>query len=80
MKNTFQCPKCSSTSVIRIEGQKLNQNQVISLNRWGTQTAVLDRYLCVACGYTEEWLQMDSKFSRWVKRNKDKGNLHSDFV
>jgi predicted nucleic-acid-binding Zn-ribbon protein len=80
MKNTFQCPKCSSTRVIRIEGQRLNQNQVISLNRWSTQTAVLDRYLCTSCGFTEEWIQIDSKFSRWVERNKDKGNFASDFV
>ena len=80
MKNTFQCPKCHSTDVIRIEGQRFNQNQIISLSKWATTNAVLDRYLCTECGYTEEWIQIDDKFKKWVTKNRDKGNLLSDYV
>ncbi|RLD19531.1 MAG: hypothetical protein DRI69_08165 [Bacteroidetes bacterium] len=80
MKHTFQCPKCESTDVIKIEGQRYNQNHIVSLTNWGTNHAVIDRFLCTHCGYTEEWLQLTSKFKKWVAKNKDKGNLASDFV
>ena len=80
MKHTFQCPKCQSVDVIKIEGQKYNQNQLVSLTNWGTITAVIDRYLCTHCGYTEEWLQLSDKFNKWVQKNKDKGEFLGDFV
>ncbi len=80
MKNTFQCPKCDSVDVIRIQGQRYNQNQIISLSKWATVNAVLDRYICTSCGYTEEWVQLDKKFEKWVAKNRDKGDLHTEFV
>jgi len=80
MKHTYQCPKCESIDVIKIEGQRFNQNQIISLTKWAVSSAVLDRFLCTNCGYTEEWIQLNSKFKKWVAKNKDKGNLASDFV
>lgn len=80
MKHTFQCPKCQSVDVIKIEGKKYNQNQLVSLTNWGTITEVIDRYLCTQCGYTEEWLQLSSKFNKWLKKNKDKGEFLGDYV
>lgn len=80
MKNSFQCVKCGSSDVIKIEGSRMNQTQYISLMRWGTTNAVVDRYLCVHCGYIEEWIQMNDKFKKWVKKNRDKGTFNSDFV
>ncbi|MDX1408935.1 MAG: hypothetical protein R3330_12395 [Saprospiraceae bacterium] len=80
MKDSYQCPKCTSTEVIRIEGNRLNQNQVVSLTKWGTATVVLDRLLCTNCGFTEEWIKIDDKFRRWLDKNRDKGQLESDFV
>ena len=80
MKNTFQCVKCHSTDVIRVEGQRYNQNQLVSLTKWATSNAVIDRYLCCACGYTEEWIQLDDKFKKWLSKNKKQGNINSDFV
>ena len=68
MRTTSTCPKCNSTDVISVKGNKLNQNHRISLDNWGLKYVVIDRYLCVRCGYTEEWLQMDDKFDRWVEK------------
>ena len=81
MKHSYQCPKCQSTSVIKIEGNRMNQNQVVSLSKWGTHNVVLDRMLCTSCGFTEEWIKIDAKFERWVEKNGDKGDKYrSDFV
>jgi len=66
--------------VVRIKGQRYNQNQVISLSKWATVNAVLDRYICTSCGYTEEWVQLDKKFNRWVSKNRDTGSLDTEFV
>ena len=52
------------------EGKKLNQK--IDLDKWGLKCAGIDRYICVQCGFTEEWVQMDDKFDRWVDQNWDK--------
>lgn len=81
MKNSSTCPKCQSTDVIRIEGSKVNQNHKLSLDKWGVKNVVIDRYLCVQCGYTEEWIQLDEKFDRWVEKqwSKNRGD-YSDFV
>ncbi|MDX1479533.1 MAG: hypothetical protein R3301_17590 [Saprospiraceae bacterium] len=80
MKHSYQCPKCTSTAVIKIEGNRLNQNQVVSLTRWATANVILDRMLCTSCGFTEEWIRIDDKFLRWLEKNRDKGQLKSDFV
>ena len=80
MRNTQQCPKCESTDVIMIEGQRFNQTQIISLTKWGAANAVLDRYLCANCGFTEEWIQLDKKFMKWVEKARDKGNFRTDYV
>lgn len=80
MKHSYQCPKCHSTNVIKVEGSRLNQNQVIHLSKWGTQSVVLDRMLCTSCGYTEEWIQLDEKFDRWLEKNRKDDQIRSDYV
>ncbi len=80
MRNSHQCPKCNSIDVITIVGNRYNQTQIISLTKWAGNNAVLDRDICTSCGYTEEWVQLDAKFNKWVAKKRKDGNLHSDFV
>ena len=69
MKYNLKCPKCESTEIIRPRGSKYNQSFRISLDKWGTKYANIDRYICVSCGFTEEWVIMDAKFNKWVDSN-----------
>ena len=74
------CPKCNSSDIIKIGGNRMNSNMMISLKKWGTMTAAIDRYICLSCGFIEEWVKMDQKFLKWVEKNRNTGNLDSDFV
>lgn len=79
MKNSFACPKCGSGGVVVFEGSRFNQTTLLYLNRFAS-TAVLDRYVCTSCGFTEEWVQLDAKFNRWVEKQDEAGKTKSDFV
>lgn len=79
MKHSFTCPKCSSTDVVFFEGSKYNQASIVYLNRLGAAAAI-DRYACTHCGFTEQWIQMDEKFNRWVEKQREEGKGQSDFV
>jgi predicted RNA-binding Zn-ribbon protein involved in translation (DUF1610 family) len=79
MRHSFICPKCNSSQVVLLEGTRYNQAAIIYLNRLGS-TAVMDRYVCTACGFTEQWVQLDEKFNRWVEKQHEEGKTKSDFV
>lgn len=60
MKKTGVCPKCGGTDVIRIPGGTASfgdssQNFVTV----GLSSVPVDRYVCCACGFSEEWLRGD---------------------
>jgi ribosomal protein S27AE len=61
MKNTKQCPKCGSGDIVRFDGYT---------GAYGTGNNVMvgstifsgvnvNRYVCLACGYTEEWIDKE---------------------
>jgi len=78
MRYSFQCPKCSSFEVIEVKGHAMNTYQKIPLTKWGTKSAILDRYLCVHCGYTEEYVQLTDSFKKWARKELKKSNNHND--
>lgn len=81
MKNAHQCPKCQSGNIYKVPGHRLNTYQQIPLNKWSTKNAVLDRYICGDCGYTEEFVQLNEKFYKWAEKALDKlSDENSDFV
>ena len=58
MKNTSLCPKCRSNDIARIEGQVgphgAGNNIPVG---WAAFGAVkVTRFLCLACGFSEEWV------------------------
>ena len=68
MKYSLKCPKCNSTRVVEVIGSNLNQHQRIPLNKWSIKNAVLDRYICADCGYTEEFVQLSENFQKWADK------------
>ncbi len=68
MRHSRICPKCQSSNVIEVEGSSMNQHQRIPLNVWSLKNAVLDRYICADCGYTEEYVQLTSSFQKWADK------------
>ncbi len=81
MRYTFLCPKCNSNAVIEIIGSNVNQHTKIPLNKWSLRNAILDRYICTECGYTEEYIQLTDSFKKWLQKNKgNQSRTYDDFV
>lgn len=59
MKNGKSCPKCGCEDirVVSGEAERISQANVIPA---GALTRIyVSRYLCMACGYSEEWIDRD---------------------
>ena len=81
MRYSFKCPKCASTNVVEVIGHNMNTMQKIPLQKWNLKFAVLDRYICTQCGYTEEYVQLSEGFKKWAA--KELGNVrrgYDDYV
>ena len=61
MKNTKKCPKCGSSEIIEISGKTgaygSGNNMLIGASI--LSAVPVDRYLCVECGFSEEWVDLD---------------------
>ena len=82
MKNTNICPKCQSTDVIKLKTFKsTSSSNTVQLTKWGTQSAFFDRYLCLSCGFIEQYADLeDANWQKWIERQKEENALDSDFV
>jgi len=69
MKNTNICPKCQSTDILRIEGQYSHDDIGNNIKVGIFGQAIVHKYLCCECGYTEEWVNKDD-----IERIKKKHN------
>lgn len=58
MKRTNICPKCSSSEILRIEGQvkAYGAGNNIPVGFTIFSYVKVPRYLCCRCGYSEEWI------------------------
>ena len=58
MMYTKRCPKCGSTDIVIVDGYVgaygSGNNIVTGALK---QPALVDRFICVNCGYCEEWLR-----------------------
>lgn len=79
MKESFQCPKCNSTAVVEVLGQKYSQ-QNVPLNAWQTKIGIQDRYICCSCGYTEEYTRLTPEFNKWAENALKKQTGKDGFV
>lgn len=57
MKNTKQCPKCNSREIGVATGAQTGHDGIYISGRGLVKRRVaLDRYICCACGYSEQWV------------------------
>ena len=77
MKLNEKCPKCQSQAIIRLAGNKYNTHFKISLDKWGTKFANFERFICMGCGFSEEWVKLDQKFMDWADKNWDTISVHN---
>ena len=74
MKKTNQCPKCQSYEIYKLRGVDNYKQGVTDINNriaigfWGE--AMITRYICMDCGFSEEWL--DSKDLENLKEKLEK--------
>jgi predicted nucleic-acid-binding Zn-ribbon protein len=61
MKTTGVCPKCGQSNIIRIEGQAkaYGAGNNIPVGMTIFTYVKVPRYLCLECGYSEEWIDLE---------------------
>jgi hypothetical protein len=59
MRNSKTCTKCRSSEVIRIPGVTgaYGAGNNIPIGRTVFSSIKVTRYLCAACGFSEEWVE-----------------------
>lgn len=61
MKNTGFCPKCRSTDLVRMDGYSgpygTGNNMMVGNTIFSAVN--VNRYICLACGFTEEWIDRE---------------------
>jgi predicted nucleic-acid-binding Zn-ribbon protein len=55
MKFNYCCPKCQNSEIAIIEGGAFKGN-IYNNVTFGLNTIYLTRYICVNCGYTENYV------------------------
>ena len=73
MRNTKQCPKCRSHDLLTIPGwvggYGSGNNIPIRAFGWRSATHVLvTRFVCGACGFSEEWIEDPKDIARLRER------------
>jgi ribosomal protein S27AE len=68
MKNSSSCPKCNSTEIIHIpgKGQKAGYDvgENIRTGRTNMNLAYVERYVCGACGFIEDWVESPAALAK----------------
>ena len=70
MKHSGTCPKCDSKDVVLIPGKHKSHSggNTISMGVSAWFDVRVSRYLCMKCGYSEEWVDNYSDRQRLKKK------------
>ncbi|MGH6642361.1 MAG: hypothetical protein ACRED3_06645 [Bradyrhizobium sp.] len=70
MKNSKICPKCQNNEIVRIPGEArlfgVGNNILVGRTIFGA--AMVTRYLCASCGFSEEWIDSVDDIARIKKK------------
>ena len=65
------CSKCNSTNILRIPGSTgVGVSNAIQTGLTIIDPALVTRYLCCDCGYSEEWIDDTHQIQRLIKKYK----------
>ncbi len=61
MKNKRICPKCNSSDILVVPGtsEAYGVGNNIRVGATIFSSVMVDRYVCCACGYSEEWIDRE---------------------
>ena len=61
MKHTKLCPKCGSAALIIVDGYAgcYGAGNNIMTGMTVFSAVPVDRYICMSCGFTEEWVRKE---------------------
>ncbi len=79
MKITKECTKCKSHEIVKIPGNKNIAEGRIMLNMWGTKVLLLDKFVCMNCGYYERYAAIDKNARKWLNHIADKNKSENNF-
>ncbi len=79
MKISKQCLKCNSYDVVVVPGNKNVAERRLLLNMWGTKVILLDKHICMNCGYYEKYASIDKNARKWLNEIAQKNNAKDDF-
>lgn len=57
MKHTHRCVKCGSMDIRRFVGEEQAYGVGNNIRMGIFSQAIVTRYLCYSCGYSEEWVE-----------------------
>ncbi len=80
MKNTYHCPKCNVSDIIKVPGPAAvgyTQNKIPT--GW-LSSGNVDRYVCMSCGYSEEWISKAEDLEKLRKKYSDNSGKQDGFV
>ena len=63
---TGTCVKCSSDDILRIDGRDAGDHIAVGVTIFSM--VMVTRYMCVACGYSEEWIDKPEHRAKLVDR------------
>ncbi len=69
MKNTTTCPKCDSVDIIRIVDRAIVQGNSVP---GGVGRIPVVRYVCTACGFSEEWVEGDLELRQLKQQHRER--------
>ena len=70
MRNSKTCTKCRSGDVVRIPGSvgAYGAGNCIPIGRTVMSSVPVTRYLCAACGFSEEWIDSADDIAKIKKK------------
>ncbi len=80
MKNSSTCVKCDSIDVVMIPGGSFWKGYSNAFNITQFKSIVVSRYVCVNCGYSEEWIDAEKDLRLIEKHFNKSGSISNDFV
>ncbi len=60
MKDTKVCPKCQSNDIVFVKGRDDGYGVGNNIQVGIIRRALVNRYVCCSCGFTEEWIDKEN--------------------
>ena len=81
MKNTSKCPKCGSGDIVKEDRKNsISYNNFITVKQNWAKFIFMTRYICLHCGYTEEWVDSVEDLEKIEKKLKKDNKDYEGFV